>query len=146
MKTIKKILKPTLLTLLCGYSALSFATEIPPTDDNIFYTGRVTTDHRFAWTGSGFNVGVTQGAVSASFTANKQNAVTVLVNSVESVVYLQPGTHSYQLSAPLLSGEHSIKVFKRSEAAKGTIKLNSLTIDDEAKLYALVQPKNKFMA
>ncbi|TRX56924.1 SGNH/GDSL hydrolase family protein [Thalassomonas sp. M1454] len=146
MHTIKHLIKPSLLLLFCSYSSLSTAANISPNDDSIFYTGRVSADHRFAWTGSGFNLGVNQGSVAASFTVNKESAITVLVDDVETVHVLKKGTHTYNLTKDLPQGQHSISVFKRSEAQKGTIKFNGLTIDDDANVFALAQPEKKFMA
>ncbi len=143
----KRLLKLLLTSIVFFTQVDCFAKTISLNAEAIQYQGRVTAQQQFAWTGSGFEFGIDKGSVTATFDSlNDSSALTVIVDGLETVIYLTKGNKPYLLAENLVPGTHQISIFKRNEAGRGTVQLTSLTIDDSATLVKLKQKPNKLLA
>lgn len=114
----------------------------------IKYLGRVTKEKQFSLTGSGLSFNLTGGNAWASFYIKEKakTALNIIINGVESTLFLTSGNHRYLLASNLPDGENTISIIKRNEAAKGTVKLTSLEIEKNHALRPAPVFKSKLLA
>jgi hypothetical protein len=143
-KFIKPLLFVYLFAILCAANAQVF---VSPTDKNLSYSGRIGFDKQdeaaFYWGGSAVTVCFKGTGASAVFKDKPfNNHFLVLIDRDEKNAFkneLDTIKHAYQLAKNLRYGEHSIEIFKISNARGASLFL-ALNLDRAARL---LKPERK---
>jgi lysophospholipase L1-like esterase len=129
--------------VLFSFSALSHAAElpvkIPPNDPNIVLIGRFDLRDnggpRCAWSGSRIRVKFSGSAANVLLKDAGANCVQVLIDGKPtSVLTMKPDQTVYEAATGLSDGEHSLELFKRTEAFGSTIQLLGFQLEAGKKL------------
>lgn len=107
----------------------------PTGSSNVLYVGRFnTTDPvgpRYAWSGSSIKANFSGTGISANLTSSGDNWFNVIIDGVVQTppLHTPAGTNGLiSLASGLASGNHSVVLFKRTEAQTGDIQFKGFTV------------------
>ena len=141
--------------LLCLVAATSFtgivqaATSIPPSNDRFLYEGRFDQSDSagpvVVWQSSRIRIDFEGEALALKFSeATGQNFFDAEIDGRARLVSIRSGGrvggNSFNGLGP---GRHTLTLFKRSEAAAGTVRFRGIEIDDSSLTFAPKQPRYK---
>jgi lysophospholipase L1-like esterase len=106
----------------------------PTSSSNVLYVGRFnTTDPtgpRYAWSGSTIKANFSGTGISANLISSGDNWFNVIIDGVvQTPLHTPAGTNGVvSLASGLASGNHSVSLFKRTEAQTGDIQFKGFTV------------------
>lgn len=125
----------TTLTLAISFFASTsvFAKNIQPSDTNIKYGGRISSNYEYDWPGIYIKTKFTGTSISAIFSGDGQ--YNVFVDGVEKNKIWTSGTNiSYSIASGLSPQEHTIFISKVNETNYSKQAFGGFEIDDDASL------------
>ena len=112
---------------------------------SIRWLGRVNVvTHSFALPGSGFEVRFKGTTVLATLTASGADSVIAEIDGLPRRINLSRGSRTYELTSKLPSGEHVLRVTKRTQGFVGKISLRGISTDGE--FTPPIQPTKRILA
>jgi len=102
------------------------------TEPAIHWIGRVArtaSGARFSWPGTGFSARFNGTGASASLKTSNMDYLQLIVDGQVSLLTTQSGSHIYTLARGLVSGEHTLTLWRRTEPNHGTIEAGPITFD-----------------
>jgi hypothetical protein len=84
---------------------------------------------RMDWPGTGFTARFNGTGAHASLKTNGNDYFEVVLDGQSSVLATMSGTHVYDLAKNLSAGEHTVTLWRRTEANNGTVEVGPVTFD-----------------
>jgi hypothetical protein len=110
----------------------------------IRWLGRVdktATGARFSWPGTGFTARFNGTSAKVSMKTDNADYFQLVVDGTVSLLSTQSGQHDYDLAQNLASGEHTVTLWRRTEANYGSVEVTK--VDFVGELLSPPPPSNK---
>jgi hypothetical protein len=101
----------------------------PMLEPGIRWLGRVektATGARFSWPGTGFTARFNGTAAKVSMKTGQADYFQLVVDGQVKLLTTQAGTHDYDLAQNLAAGDHTVVLWRRTEANYGTVEVTKV--------------------
>ncbi|HEY1536911.1 MAG TPA: hypothetical protein VGF76_22975, partial [Polyangiaceae bacterium] len=113
-------------------------------EPGIRWLGRVdktATGARFSWPGTGFTARFNGTSAKVSMKTDNADYFQLVVDGTVSLLSTQSGQHDYELAQNLAAGEHTVTLWRRTEANYGSVEVTK--VDFVGELLSPPPPSNK---
>jgi lysophospholipase L1-like esterase len=119
--------------------------DAPPAEPGVRFVGRFDasdpTGPRFAWSGSGIIAAFEGQSVSVTLEDSGNNLFTVVLDGeLQEPLHADSGSRQYELATGLVMGDHTIEIYRRTEAMEGVSRFVGFDFGPSGRLLAPPPP------